>query len=371
MSKFNPNHPRFHIGEERVTLREFIAHNDGEDVGEAVENAAERGVYRLGPLASYLAVGPETYWPRGLDLDSVFPLDKSELPKDQFREGGISRYMQASKPVQDDMKAINAAIAKQYGELLGAYFTNGKPKPGAITDLRAFRKETRRIGRRYAGRAGMKLDQIRKRVAVLFLEARRVIDPSPHTVRLSSDAIDGLKEARSRFVDYFWGSAVQGGPRLVNDAGDLARWLHTEGASEELLRFQSESLYALLEERDGIITEALPVEFRRMAGEMILWKVAHGQPVEPWSVEDEAAVKEDLKRGAGNPNWIDEALSHEEVKAIYDLADKLLKEDPDKYRPKRAGTIVSTELRDEIALQLGVAESTARRYLIDHLERWS
>ena len=52
MRKFNPNHPRFHIREERVTLREFIAHNDGEDVGEAVENAAERGPYQLGPLAS-------------------------------------------------------------------------------------------------------------------------------------------------------------------------------------------------------------------------------------------------------------------------------------------------------------------------------
>lgn len=367
MSKF---HQGFYIRKELVTLREFIAHKHGKDVGEVVENAADRGVYRVGPFAFYLEVGPETYWPRGLELDSVFPLDKSELRKDQSREGWMSRYMQASKPVQDDMKAINAAVEKHYGDLLHGYVTEGKANLGAITDLRAIRKETRRIGRRYAGRVGIRLERIRRLVAVLFLEARRVFDPAPHTVRLSSDAIEGLQEVGFRFVEYVWGSVVQGGPRHVNDADDLARWLYTEGASEELLRFQSEPLYDLLEERDAIITEALPVEFRRIACKMILWKIAHGQQVEPWSMEEEASVKKGLKRGAGNPNWIDETLSRDKVQAIYKLAEKLLKKDSNKYSPKRTGTIVSTELRDEVALQLGVSESTVKRYLEKDHECW-
>ena len=258
----------------------------------------------------------------------------------------MSRYLVGSKPVQDDFEATTAGIGNQYDALLSSYFTDGKPVPGAIADLRAFRKETRRIGRRYAGRVGAYLERIRTVAAVLYLEARRVHDPD---------------EVGFTSVQNFWSSALQGGPMHVQDADGLAGWLRTEGASEALVRFQCAPLFELLEARDSIIAEALPVEYRRIACETILWKLAHGHEVEAWSVEDEAAVEEGLKRGRGNPDML--PISEEKQAAIYERADILLAEDGNSYEPKKEGALVSSKLSKQIEVDLDIPESTVRRYL--------
>lgn len=355
----------YSIAGKDVSRREFIAHQHGQDVADAVEDAVVRGVYQLAPGAGYLTVGQFTFWPGSLSLDSVFPLDVSKLHKDHSREGGMGDYMVGSKPVQNDMKALNKSVAVQYEKLQGLYTTSGNPNPGAIADIRAFRKETRAFGRRYAWRAGRQLEIVRRIVAVLFLEARRVFDPAPHTLPLDSDARNGVDEVRSRFVTYFWQSALNGGPRHVTDADALARWLYTEGASEELLRFQCHTLYAVLELRDKIVTEALPVEIHRIACGRVLWKVARGQLVEAWTDEDTEVVKEDLKRGRGSP-----PISEERQKAIYDLAKTLVKKNPKKYAPIDGGTLVRTALRDKVALKLGESDTTVRRYLEKDPGRW-
>lgn len=328
-------------GEEK-TFRDILA----EDLGEQIAEIADGGPY-VGfqsdlasdwteedpPFYRALMVGRKSVWPEGSDLDSVFPLESAALLTGWDEVGKMTSFLKGSKLVQDDFKATMASIGEAYKALR---IRLAPEMPGSISDLHALRSETQLALTTYAKRTMPYTNQMRRAVAVLYLEARKASDPDQGVEFGCLSQEEKLRAGWPHFgfVNRYWESALRGGPWLIKDSTALADWLSSYGVSQDLLRIQSEVLHDLQGNRDEIISEALPVEYRRLACGYILGKIAHGRPVAPWGVDDAAMLlppRTDFDVGSNNTR-----------KLFFDLYDFVKgkaarKDDPEKWSASAEG----------------------------------
>jgi hypothetical protein len=70
----------------------------------------------------------------------------------------------------------------------------------------------------------------------------------------------------------------------------------------------------------------------------------------------------------GNPEWKKEFTIESEIEkgTIFAKAFDLLREDYQQYKPQKEGTVVSNNLKTEVAIQLNISESKVYRILENH-----
>lgn len=371
MSKYNRLEPAFHIAPSSHTItiltrQEIDARNNIH--GEEIAAILGRGSYGMdGGLVVYGG----TKWPGWLSeepdaLGKVFPFKRDAPWEMPFSVGERSAFLCEAAAVHEDLAATVGAIGAQYEKLRSEYVN---APPAKIADVRSIRREAEGALTRYCNLVDAELERIRRYAAVLYIEGRRAHTPDPAT-NLSQEQVGVIREVGNPFaLDHFWRSALHGGPPQINDAGALADLLRTEGANEELLRVQSEAIFGVLTKRDEIIRAALPVEYRRAACELILWKVAHGRPVEKWGEEDSKA----LRSNAGSPKFRDAAISEDVQRLIINKYEELIQKDG--YAADPAKGKVSEKMKIAIVRWLSkkkgikVSEETVRNYLTKYLDK--
>ena len=300
----------YHIKGKHVSRWEYLT----ECHGEVIADAAERGRYGYSDEGwGYLYLRTDSIIPRPerVSIERVFPIDVSALadPATHFRGlASWTRFLQWSPQIQDNDAAVTERdysypakhfdskapkrVGEQYDRLRSDHFAGGKPRAGAVADLRALKNEARESLQHWAKQIGSKLESLRKVVAVLFLETWWAMDVEPETPweDLPEERRNRLDSLEALFVSR-WRDAIFGASRTWAIGRDITNWSWGwEDAPEVLYELQGSRILSLWDRRDAIIDEVFPVEVQRMACENILAKIVRGEEVGPWSKKDEESL---------------------------------------------------------------------------------
>ena len=283
--------------------RKRILEAYGEKRGGEIANLAEREGYQFDGASKALFVHEDTVWPDGYDIDTVYPLneDARARPAHVDEPSSWTLFLARSKEVG----ATTCWLVRScYEELVLTYLDWGLPKPGAIADLRALREETQRAIEQANNSLERLFSETRCYLAVMFLEAYR---------RAPEKTQDSVA---TRFREGTWLYLLTGldwdliSHKVIEEVEG-----YFPGTPPEIAQIQSTAIAALLERRDRVIAEVLPVEARRIACENILAKIVRGEEVGRWSKKDEESLlprREDFK-----------CQSREAKRDIFDLYDAL------------------------------------------------
>lgn len=154
----------------------------------------------------------------------------------------------------------------------------------ALSDLSTLRDEARNCLRKLTERIASGLMGLIPPLQVLYWQTWRAIDAEPNTPwdDLPDEVRHRLLKAKQYFQVRVWIPTYTAVPAAEIWGDDFSTFREQfPEVSADLVSLQAPALEYALKIRDDIIAAALPIEFRRIACEVLLWEAINDEPVAP------------------------------------------------------------------------------------------